>query len=159
MKKVAILYSEYSPLVDAIKYQLSDYEVDCFTMLENLEKYDLIVQANFQGEFSGNSIKCHHSLLPSFNTKDPEKEAILAGVKVTGITVYYTNPEKIITQYPIFINSETHYDDLKRELSYLEQTIFPLIIKKILNNEWFEIQSLLNKGCGNFCGGCSQCNH
>lgn len=52
MKKLAILYSEYSPVIDAIICQLEDIvEVDCFTNLpENYQIYDLVVSVNYRGE-------------------------------------------------------------------------------------------------------------
>ena len=97
--------------------------------------------------------------MPAFSDNEPVKEAFLAGVKVTGITFYYTNPERIIAQYPIFISNFSHYDDIERELEYLEQTIYPLILEKILRNEPFEIRKLLTKGCSGNCGGCDSCKH
>lgn len=158
MKKLAVLYSEYSPVIDAIKYTLSDCTVDCLTKTDNTESYDLIICLN-NIKSKGNAIACHHSLLPSFDGDEPEKEAILKGVKVTGITFYYINTGKIITQYPVFINNDTHYDNLKQELTYLEQTLMPVVVEKILKNEPFDIQKLINKGCGGNCGGCSSCSH
>ena len=101
----------------------------------------------------------HYSLLPAFKSEEPLRDALIAGVKVTGLTFYYTNPEKIITQYPIFISGFSHYDEIERELNYLEQTIYPLILEKILKNEPFEIRNLLTKGCSGNCGGCSGCSH
>jgi folate-dependent phosphoribosylglycinamide formyltransferase PurN len=98
-------------------------------------------------------------LLPAFNSKEPVKDAILAGVKVTGITIYYTKSKIIIAQYPVFINNNTHYDELVQELDYIEQTLFPLVIQKVLNNEPFEVRALLNKSCSGNCGGCSGCSH
>ena len=104
MKKLAILYSEYSPVIDAIICQLEDIvEVDSFRNLpENYQIYDLVVSVNYRGEENIKLLKCHHSLLPSFNSDEPVKDAFLAGVKVTGITVYFTKPERIIAQYPLF---------------------------------------------------------
>ena len=159
MKKIAILYSEKSPVIDAIKYQLNDCEIDTLNEINDASIYDLVVLCNYDGDYKGNAIKCHHSLLPAFDCKEPEKEAILEGVKVTGITIYFTNPKKIIAQYPVFINNSMHYDDLMKEMEYLEQTIYPIVVQKILNNEAFELQSIMNKGCGNHCGGCSSCSH
>ena len=158
MKKLAVLYSEYSPVIDAIKYTLSDCTTDCLTTADNTENYDLIICLDNK-KAEGNAIACHHSLLPAFDCEEPEKEAILNGVKVTGITIYYPNTKKIIAQYPVFINNDTHYNDLKQELTYLEQTLLPLVAEKILNNEPFDIQKLVNKGCGGNCGGCSSCSH
>ena len=158
MKKVAVLYSEYTPLVDALRYHLSDCSTEILTSVKNADEYDLIIcTGNTKSE--GNAITCHHSLLPAFECEEPEKEAILNGAKVTGITIYYINTKKIITQYPVFINNDTHYNDLKQELTYLEQIILPLVAEKILNNEPFDIQKLINKGCGRNCGGCSSCSH
>ncbi len=160
MKKVAILYSEYSPTIDAIKYQLKDNEVLCFSQIpQNIDDFDLTILVNFKEKFEGKAIGCHHSLLPAFNTETPVKDVIIAGVKVTGITIYETDSKKIITQYPVFINNDTHYDELKQELNYLEQTIYPLVVEKILFNQTFEINKLLNNGCMGSCGGCGGCNH
>lgn len=79
MKKLAILYSEYSPVIDAIICQLEDIvEVDCFTNLpENYQIYDLVVSVNYRGEENIKLLKCHHSLLPSFNSDEPVKDAFL----------------------------------------------------------------------------------
>ena len=159
MKKLAILYSKYTPTIDSIKSHLKDVEIACLNTLEDLSKYDIVADVNFNQTTEKNIIKVHHSLLPAFDSDEPVRDAILAGVKVTGITFYYTNPKRIITQYPIFIANASHYDDVKRELEYLEQTIYPLVLEKILNNEQFEIKTLLSKGCSGNCGGCSSCKH
>ena len=50
-----------------------------------------------------------------------------------------------------------HIEPIGKE--YLEQTIYPLILEKILNNEPFEIRQLLSKGCSGNCGGCNSCKH
>ena len=158
MKKVAILYTNYSPVIDAIKYKLKDVSVDCITSLDE-EKYDLIILSNYDGICEENALLCHHSLLPSFDCNNPVKQAILAGVKVTGITIYYSKTKKIIAQYPVFINDDMHYDNLKQELDYVEQTILPLVVEKIIENKPFEISSLVSNKCNSLCGGCSSCKH
>ena len=160
MKKVAIIYSEYTPVIDAIISYLKDFEVKIFdSYTQELSDFDLIVNTNYKNEISENHINVHYSLLPAFQGDEPVKQAFLVGVKVTGITFYYTNPQRIIAQYPIFISNFSHYDDVERELAYLEQTIYPLILEKILKNEPFEIRNLLSKGCSGNCGGCSSCKH
>ena len=159
MKRIAVLYSEYTPLIDALKYGLKDYAVDCLNTPEDMAKYDLVIISDYKGKYEGDALACHHSLLPAFESENPEKDAILAGAKVTGVTIFFTNPKKIIAQYPIFIKNDTHYDELRQELTYVEQTLLPLVAQKILNNEPFEVSSLLNKTCSGSCGGCSSCNH
>ena len=158
MKKIAILYSEHKPVIDAIKYRLSDCMIDCLPEPDNTKQYDLVINLCPE-KYDVNSIACYHSLLPAFNCAEPEKEALLAGVKVTGITIYNTKTGNIITQYPVFIKTDTHYDELKQELDYIEQIILPLVAEKLINNETFEINTLLNKGCSGNCGGCSSCSH
>ena len=155
MKKLAILYSEYSPVIDAIICQLEDIvEVECFTNLpENYQIYDLVVSVNYRGEENIKLLKCHHSLLPSFNSDEPVKDAFLAGVKVTGITVYFTKPERIIAQYPLFIPNDAHFEDIEKQLCYLEQVIYPIVIEKLLKNEAFDLRNISN------CGGCRGCSH
>lgn len=103
-----------------------------------------------------NILKCHHSLLPAFNTDEPVRDAMLAGVKVTGVTFYYENPTRIVAQYPIFITNDMHYEDVVQQLNYLEQALYPLISEKIANNEPFELKSLRKQ---NGCTECSGCKH
>lgn len=163
MNKAAILYSEYVPLIDAIISENNDTEFRLLTEFpENYEDFDLIIDVNFKGEIKSNVLKSHHSLLPAFPGEEPVKEAFLAGVKVTGITVYDSN--RIVAQYPIFISNDAHFDDVERELVYLEQVVFPIVIKKILANEPIDLQKALKGGkcegkCGGKCGGCSECCH
>lgn len=163
MKKVAILYSFYTPTIDAILSRLENSaEIKCLDYIpENIEEFDFVINVNSKEQIEINSINVHHSLLPAFGGDEPLRDAILAGVKVTGITIYFTNPFKILAQYPVFITGDKHYDDLEQEILYLEQTILPLVIEKIINNEAFEIKTLLKKqsGCSGNCGGCSGCSH
>ena len=159
MKKVVIIYSKYTPTIDAIIAHLKDFEIKAVNSVEEIGACDLLVNTNYEKEIPQNHINVHYSLLPAFSDNEPVKEAFLAGVKVTGISFYYTNPERIIAQYPIFISNFSHYDDIERELEYLEQTIYPLILEKILRNEPFEIRKLLTKGCSGNCGGCDSCKH
>ena len=114
---------------------------------------DLVVSVNYRGEENIKLLKCHHSLLPSFNSDEPVKDAFLAGVKVTGITVYFTKPERIIAQYPLFIPNDAHFEDIEKQLCYLEQVIYPIVIEKLLKNEAFDLRNISN------CGGCRGCSH
>ena len=98
------------------------------------------------------NIIVHYSLLPAFPSDDPVRDAILAGVKVTGVTLTYN--DKIVAQYPIFITNDMHYDELKMYLEYIENIMTPLVAKKIANNEAFEIQALMSsQKCEGKCGG------
>lgn len=163
MKRVAILYSEYTPVIDAIIYQLKDFQVDCLNFLdENNTSYDLVVLIGNEQCYAGNALTCHYSLLPAFESDEPVKAAMLSGVKVTGITVYYTKSKNIVAQYPIFIRQEAHFEEVEQELKYIEQIIFPIVIEKVLKNEIIDLRSILQKdkscsGCHG--GGCSTCKN
>lgn len=159
MKRIAILYSEYTPVIDAIKYQLPDCNIDCFQSGENVINYDLVVILKENIAYDGNAICCHHSLLPAFEGNEPEKNAIIAGVKVTGITIYYTHTKHILAQYPVFIRHEMHYEELKQELNYVEQILFPNVIDKIIKNEPFETLTVMNPKKTSCCGECTSCKH
>lgn len=158
MKKVGIICSNESPTVDAIKNYLQDVEVSLIKeyQAEDLSSFDLVVGIQAPDDFA--DINVHHSLLPAFTGDEPVKQAFLEGVKVTGISFYYAKTGKIIAQYPIFIKSNSHYDEIVEEMQYLEQSLYPVIINSVLKNEFFEIEKFLNTGCSS-CGGCKQCSH
>lgn len=161
MKKVVVLYSEYTPVIDAIKRRLENAEVlVCDFIPQNYKDFDLVISVNYKQESDIPMLKSHYSLLPAFESEEPVKDAILYGAKVTGLTIYFNNPFRIVAQYPLIISNSNHYDDVEQELKYLEQVILPLVAEKILYNEPFEIQSLLkNKSCSTNCGSCNGCNH
>ena len=162
MTRIAILYSEYTPIIDVLKYHLNSFQVDCFTNPNAATNYDLVILTDNKIPYSGEAVICHHSLLPAFNSDNPIKDAFLAGVKVTGITIYYKNSGKIIAQYPMLIKNESHFDEITQEIKYLAQTILPITIEKILKNEIIDLQVLLkNTGGCSGCkgGGCSSCKH
>lgn len=157
MKKLAIIYSTYTPTIEAIKNYLQEVDVVCLSKekaLSSRDGFDLVAGLDVDDSFV--DINVHHSLLPSFEGDFPVKQAFLEGVKVTGISFYYTNPKKIIAQYPLFIKASSHYDEILQEMQYLEQSLYPLILDKILKNECFEISKLVNGGCSN-CGDCGKC--
>ena len=163
MKSVAILYSKSTPTIDAIVNHLHDCRIECLTELpKDYKKYDLIVAFKIDNcRYKNlNFLKCHYSLLPSFATDEPVKDAFIAGVKVTGITIYYTNPHKIIFQYPLIIRPDAHFDEIEQELEYLEQIIYPKVIENILNNIPCSIESVFQtqkKTCLNNTSCCSKC--
>lgn len=158
MPKVAILYSNPAPLVDALQSKLSWCQIDLFNDADfDINLYDHIISAGYKKELNFNVLTSNLSLLPAFDEKEPVKAAFEAGVKVTGVSVYYTKPRRIIAQYPIFIYNDAHYDELVHELEYIEQTLFPLVAEKIIKNEAFETQALMNGGNCFHCSGCNNC--
>ena len=148
MKCIAVNKKYYKLLKDNLK----NIQVE---LLENeAQKADLIIGDNS----TDNADICFHpSLLPSFNTKEPIKDAFCAGVKVSGVTVYCPKTDKIIAQYPVLIGNSTHYDEFEKEIHQLEHLLYPIVIDKILKDEVFDFNDLMGKCSGN-CSGCNSCH-
>ena len=160
MKKVAIIYANYTPTIDAIIHRLSDVEVNCFkNQIDVNDNFDLIVGIGIENYEDKNILAMHHSLLPAFEGDEPVRKAFLEGVKVTGITFFYTNPKRIIAQYPIIISNGADFLDVENELRYLEQTLYPIIVEKILNNQIIDLKAIMGKNNCSSYGGCSSCRN
>ena len=90
--------------------------------------FDLVVLAGYMKILSDESleemhkvINIHPSLLPAFKgSKNAIKDAFLAGVKVSGVTVHWVISDvdggKIIAQYPVFITNDMHFDEFEEEM-------------------------------------------
>lgn len=129
--------------------------------------FDLIVLAGYMRILPenvlnlGKFINIHPSLLPAFKGKDAIARAFSAGVKVSGITIHWVSNEldggRIITQYPVLIGNETHFDEFEKEIHKIENLIYPVVIEKVLDDKVFDFTDLFGSGsCGqNGCGGCS----
>lgn len=147
-----------------IKNQFLPYEDNLEYFKKN--KFDLIVLAGYMRilgddvlEVMGNVINIHPSLLPAFKgSKNAIKDAFLAGVKVSGVTVHWVSSDvdggKIIAQYPVFINNEMHFDDLEQEIHLVEHKLYPVVIEKLLEDKIFDFQDLMKSKCNSNCGGC-----
>lgn len=170
--------SQREDILESVKKQLPNIEiVVCNSVLEisNLKEYDLIALTDYiEGitqEIIDNNrvINVHQSLLPSFPQKSALKDAYLNGVKVFGVSVHNVElveknilSGKIIAQYPVLIDNYTHFDELETEIKQLEQQLYPLVIKSILEDKVFDIVDFLSTpnlahGCSGGCGGCHNC--
>lgn len=127
-----------------------------------LAGYMRILEVNVLNEMGGKVINIHPSLLPAFKgSTDAIKDAFLAGVKVSGVTVHWVTSDvdggEIIAQYPVFINNETHYDDFKKEIHNLEHKLYPVVIENIIDDKVFDFADLMKSSCrGGKCGGCKK---
>ena len=130
--------------------------------------YDLIVLTDYAKELPadvlnlGRFINIHPSLLPSFKGSDAIQRAFLAGVKVSGVTVHWVTSDidgcKIIAQYPVLIGNSTHFDEFKKEIIEMENTLYPIVIDKILKDEVFDFSDLVG-GCTHSCNNCTSCHN
>lgn len=152
--------NKYVPYAENLEY---------FKKLEHSRnKFDLIALSDYQNLLShdiikimGKVVNIHPSLLPSFKGENPIREAFLAGVKVSGITVHYMDHEieggRIIAQYPVFIANDMHFDEFEYEIETIEKKLYPIVIEKVLNDQVFDFQDLMKSSCNNQSCGSSGC--
>lgn len=132
-------------------------------------KFDLVVLAGYMRILPDNVLKAmgkviniHPSILPAFKgSVNAIKDAFLSGVKVSGVTVHWVTSDvdggRIIAQFPVFLNNDTHFDEFEEDIHNLEHKIYPIVISKILENKVFDFQDLMKAKCNNNCGGCGSC--
>lgn len=103
-----------------------------------------------------NEIKIHYSLLPAFDCDNPIKEAFLAGVKVSGVTIYRESDKKILAQYPVLIENTTHFDEFEKEMLKTGDILYKKVIECIEQDKVFDFTDLFSH---NSCTGCGKCHH
>lgn len=175
MKKICIL-TDRIDLTKILLNHFKDTDITIFSnKIEELEtNFDLSIVINYKYDipqklFNSKVIKVHPSLLPAFANNTAIKDAYLAGVKVTGVTICELNNNntfgRIITQYPILIDNYTHYDQLEEQINELEKKLLPPVVKSILEDKIFDIVDFLNDtpehncgGCGGSCSNCKGCH-
>ena len=168
--KIFVSGSFRDDIVDSVKSVLPDTDVVFGNSLPD-DKFDLIVIINNDGsdfELTDDYIETHKvirvqpSLLPSFNTSNPIKDAFLNGVKVTGVTVHRVENKDmtglILAQYPVMIDSYTGYQQLADEIFKLESLLLPYVLKSVLEDKVFDIVDFLNGSKSHNCGGCGGCH-
>lgn len=126
-----------------------------------LAGYMRILEVNVLNEMGKQTINIHPSLLPAFKgSKNAIKDAFLAGVKVSGVTVHYVTSDvdggKIIAQYPVFIDIGMHFDEFETEIHAVEHKLYPIVIEKLLEDKIFDFSDLMKSNCNSGCGGCKK---
>lgn len=187
MKKVAIISSKEGILLESIVRYLANIKFVCISTNKNAyslerasylnietkivehnelneflnsENFDFVIYEDFE-KYNGVGLNIYPSILPLFETSDkPIADAIISGCKLAGVSVLYNN--KIVAQYPVFITNEMHYEDLENAIVKVEQVLYPLVIEKIINNEVFEVQTIMktsscaSKSCSGNCESCAR---
>jgi len=94
-----------------------------------------ILDARFVNRWRNRILNIHPSLLPSFKGLHTHERAIEAGVRFTGCTVHFVNPElddgPIITQAVVAIDSDESADNLAARVLSQEHIIYPQALKLV----------------------------
>lgn len=97
-----------------------------------------ILDARFVNRWRNRMLNIHPSLLPSFKGLHTHERAIEAGVRFTGCTVHFVNPElddgPIITQAVVAINPEEGADTLAARVLEKEHIIYPQALRLVAEN-------------------------
>jgi phosphoribosylglycinamide formyltransferase-1 len=111
---------------------LEEYEVQLIC----LAGFMRILRAEFIEQWPERILNIHPSLLPSFPGLHAQKQALAAGVKVTGCTVHFVSSEvdrgPIILQETVPVLDGDTVETLTARILEAEHRIYPAAIKKVI---------------------------
>ncbi len=145
--EVAAQHGVPSVLVERASYG-HDFDRVAYTnqVIDALDEQgvDLVVMAGFGtifekpmfDAFDGRIINTHPALLPAFPGWHAVRDALAAGVKVTGITVHIATLEvdagPILAQEPVRVEPGDTEETLHERIKEVERRLYPATIKRIL---------------------------
>lgn len=109
--------------------------VECGAKLICLAGFMRILDARFVNRWRNRMLNIHPSLLPSFKGLHTQERAIDAGVRFTGCTVHFVNPElddgPIITQAVVPISADDTAETLDEKVLEKEHIIYPQALRLV----------------------------
>lgn len=116
-------------------------------LAKRVESYepDLVVSAGFMrilaptfvDAFEGLLINLHPSLLPAFPGAHAVRDALRAGVDVTGTTVHFVDREvdhgSVIAQEKVTVARDDTEDSLHERIKAVEHRMLPRVVRDLLN--------------------------
>jgi len=92
--------------------------------------------------FPNKIINIHPSLLPAFPGKNGIKDAYEAGVKKTGVSVFYVDEGmdtgRIIAQEPIDVDPAWSLEELEQAIHQVEHRLYPAVLQKLQNEQFLK---------------------
>jgi len=120
---------------EAFDDRLHEVLNDCGAKLICLAGFMRILDARFVNHWRNRMLNIHPSLLPSFKGLHTHERAIEAGVRFTGCTVHFVNPElddgPIIVQAAVAINPDEGADKLTQRVLEQEHIIYPQALRLV----------------------------
>ncbi len=136
-------------LVERTDFSPKTFDRDAYTerVVEVLRKYEpaLVVSAGFgtvvpkvATAFPGRAINSHPALLPSFKGWHAVRDALAAGVKVTGCTVHVVTEEMdagpILAQEAVAVEPGDTEETLHERIKQVERRLLPEAIERYLEH-------------------------
>lgn len=85
-------------------------------------------------------INVHPSLLPAFPGINAQEQALVHGVKTTGVTVHFVNEAldagPIVAQTPVAVRDDDTVETLSARLLIEEHRLFPAAVHRVLTERW-----------------------
>ena len=104
-----------------------------------LAGFNIIIEREFIEQYSGCIVNIHPSLLPSFRGMSAQKQALVAGVRISGCTVHYVVPEldagPIICQHAVPVLPEDSEQSLSARILEAEHILYPHAIKLLATEQ------------------------
>jgi phosphoribosylglycinamide formyltransferase-1 len=98
-----------------------------------------LLTAEFVRRWYGKMLNIHPSLLPSFPGIDPARQALDAGVKISGATVHFVIPETdagpIILQGAVAVRDDDTPEALAARILEVEHRIYPKALRLVASDQ------------------------
>jgi phosphoribosylglycinamide formyltransferase-1 len=127
-----------------------EFDSDAYTQLvvDALKRHevDLVAMAGFGTivpdiwrAYPERVLNTHPALLPAFKGWHPVRDALAAGVKVTGCTVHFAIPEvdagPILAQEPVPVLPGDTEETLQERIKQVERRLYPETIRRFVEGE------------------------
>jgi phosphoribosylglycinamide formyltransferase-1 len=118
-----------------VQSALDEYRID----LVCLGGFMRLLTAEFVQRWYGKMLNIHPSLLPSFSGIDPARQALDAGVKISGATVHFVIPETdagpIVMQGAVTVADGDTPETLAARILTIEHRIYPEALRLLASGK------------------------
>ena len=98
--------------------------------------FGTILSEPFVDAFGGHAVNTHPALLPSFKGWHAVRDALAAGVKVTGCTVHLVTEEvdsgPILAQKAVSVLDDDTEESLHERIKQVERDLYPEVIERLV---------------------------
>jgi len=119
----------------ALQAALDQYGVDLIC----LGGFMRLFTAEFVQRWYGRMLNIHPSLLPSFPGLDPHRQALRAGVKISGATVHFVIPQTdagpILMQGAVAVSDHDTAETLSERILEIEHRIYPAALRLLASGQ------------------------
>lgn len=116
-----------------LNFELKNNDIDYLNGLVCLAGFMKILSPSFVELYKNRIMNVHPSLLPSFKGLHAQKQALLAGVKISGCTVHFVDngvdSGPIILQYPVLVYDNDDESSLSERILVKEHEIYVRAVK------------------------------